>query len=63
MPKPVSGSVGVHGGEDEFDRLWEETSELGEDDYELYREEREERTKSAAEWRDEFARKVGGTTE
>jgi CTD kinase subunit gamma len=43
-------------GPDEFDKLWEETSDLGEDDLELYREEGEERSKACVEWTEEFAK-------
>jgi CTD kinase subunit gamma len=39
----------------EFDKMWEETSELGEDDYLLYEEEAEERKKAAIEWKEEYA--------
>lgn len=39
----------------EFDRLWEETSDLGEDDYLLYEEEAEERKTAALEWKEEYA--------
>lgn len=56
-PKP--GAAGAT--EDEFDRLWEETSDLGEDDFELYAEEAAERAKCAAEWREEFTKKVSST--
>jgi CTD kinase subunit gamma len=38
----------------EFDKMWEETSELGEDDYLLYEEEAEERKKAALEWKEEY---------
>lgn len=43
----------VGGDEAEFERLWEQTSEVGEDDFMLYQEESEERRKAATEWRDE----------
>ncbi|TAQ87512.1 hypothetical protein B7494_g4149 [Chlorociboria aeruginascens] len=44
----------IPGGEDsEFDKLWEETSELGEDDFILYEEEAEERREAAKEFREE----------
>ncbi|CAL3961872.1 unnamed protein product [Diplocarpon coronariae] len=56
---PKMGSAGVT--EDEFDKLWDETSDLGEDDFELYAEEAAERAKCAAEWRDEFTKKSTGT--
>ncbi|RDW65388.1 hypothetical protein BP5796_10080 [Coleophoma crateriformis] len=35
----------------EFDKLWEETSDLGEDDFILYAEEAAERRKMAEEWK------------
>jgi CTD kinase subunit gamma len=38
----------------EFDKMWEETSDLGEDDYILYEEEAEERKKAALEWKEEY---------
>lgn len=37
----------------EFDKLWEETSDLGEDDFLLYAEEATERRKMAEEWKQE----------
>lgn len=47
----VKGTVDGLGTIDaEFDQLWEETSELGEDDLELYREEDAERKKAGARW-------------
>lgn len=72
VPKPVAGAYGAggmvagrgpNGGvtEDEFDKLWEETSELGEDDFELYREEAEERKRCAAEWKAQFEKMASGT--
>ena len=39
----------------EFDKLWEETSDLGEDDFILYEEEAQERKKAAIEWKEEYA--------
>jgi CTD kinase subunit gamma len=39
----------------EFDKLWEETSDLGEDDFILYEEEAQERKKAAMEWKEEYA--------
>jgi CTD kinase subunit gamma len=39
----------------EFDKLWEETSDLGEDDFILYEEEAQERKKAAMEWMEEYA--------
>lgn len=35
-------------GEQEMDRLWEEASEIGEDDYVVGREDREEREQAVA---------------
>lgn len=40
--------------EAEFGKLWEETSELGEDDFILYQEEAEERKEAAREWAEEY---------
>jgi CTD kinase subunit gamma len=45
----------------EFDKLWEETSELGEDDWDLYAEEAEEREMCAKEWKEEFCKMHSGT--
>ncbi|KAK0118512.1 hypothetical protein ONS95_007403 [Cadophora gregata] len=61
IPKVLQGNSfngGVAGGAgpDEFDKLWEETSDLGEDDLVLYREEGEERNKAGTEWTEEFAK-------
>lgn len=48
----------------EFERLLEETSELGEDDYDLYYEEADERKYAVADWREEHkARSSGMGTE
>jgi CTD kinase subunit gamma len=44
--------------EAEFGRLWEETSELGEDDFILYEEEAAERREAAREWAEEYRNKV-----
>jgi CTD kinase subunit gamma len=44
--------------EAEFGRLWEETSELGEDDFILYEEEAAERKEAAREWAEEYRNKV-----
>ncbi|RFU29978.1 hypothetical protein B7463_g6348, partial [Scytalidium lignicola] len=41
----------------EFDKLWDETSDLGEDDYILYEEEAQERRNAAADWVDEHKAK------
>lgn len=49
------------GAEDEFDKLWEDTSDLGEDDFELYAEEAAERVKCGEEWKEEFAKMSCGT--
>ena len=38
----------------EFRKLWEETSDVGEDDFALYAEEQAERKKCAEEWKEEF---------
>lgn len=38
----------------EFEKMWEETSDLGEDDYILYEEEAEERRKAAFDWKEEY---------
>lgn len=38
----------------EFEKLWAETSELGEDDYELFEEEDQERRKAAAAHDEEY---------
>lgn len=44
----------------EFDKLMDETSELGEDDYDLYAEEAEERKNAAHSWKEEYkARAIG----
>lgn len=44
----------------EFGRLWGETSDVGEDDWDLYAEEREERELCAKEWKEEFFKKSSG---
>lgn len=46
-------AVPAGGDEIEFERLWEQTSEVGEDDFMLYQEESEERRIAATEWMDE----------
>ncbi|KAL5322226.1 hypothetical protein ACEPPN_010198 [Leptodophora sp. 'Broadleaf-Isolate-01'] len=59
IPKAVPGNTfngGVGAAGDEFDKLWDETSDLGEDDLELYREEGEERSKAGEGWTEEFAK-------
>lgn len=43
----------------EFDKLWEETSELGEDDYEFFEEEYQQRKAAAVEHAEEY-RKLQG---
>jgi CTD kinase subunit gamma len=45
--------------EDEFERVWEETGELGEDDFEMWKEEGEERGGTGKGWKEEYAGKVG----
>jgi len=48
-------------GEDaEFEKLWEETSEVGEDDYLLYAEEAQERKNAAEAWAEEHKSKTAG---
>ena len=42
----------------EFGKLWEETSDLGEDDFILYEEEAAERKEAAREWAEEYRTKV-----
>lgn len=44
----------------EFDKLLEETSELGEDDEDLYAEEAEDRGLAAEDWREEYRVRVMG---
>lgn len=48
------------GDEDEFDRVWEETEELADDDFEIWKEVGEERGAAAREWKEDYAGKVGG---
>lgn len=48
---------GTGGDDAEFEKLWEETSDLGEDDFTLYEEEAQERKECAQEWREEYAAK------
>lgn len=43
----------------EFEKLWEETSDLGEDDEDLYAEEAEERQRAADDWREEVRARGG----
>lgn len=51
---------GVSLDDGEFGKLWEETSDLGEDDYEFFEEEYQQRMASAAEHAEEY-RKLQGT--
>jgi CTD kinase subunit gamma len=53
IPKPVSGGTQAIS-DAEFEDMWENTSDLGEDDFDLYAEEAEERRKAAREWKEEF---------
>jgi CTD kinase subunit gamma len=47
------------GSEDkEFEKLWDETSDLGEDDFILYEEEAQERKDASTEWQDEYRSKM-----
>lgn len=47
----------------EFDKLWEETSDLGEDDYILYEEECQDRRNAAAGWAEEHKAKSNGASD
>ncbi|CAG8983407.1 hypothetical protein HYALB_00000575 [Hymenoscyphus albidus] len=51
------------GGDREFNKMWEETSDVGEDDFLLYEEEAVERGVCAGEWREEFLKMHGGLGE
>jgi CTD kinase subunit gamma len=52
-------AVSNTGSEDaEFEKMWEETSEVGEDDFILYAEEAAERNEAAREWKEEFMNKA-----
>jgi CTD kinase subunit gamma len=67
-PTPSRGVSGVvdivpAASDAEFEKLWEETSGLGEDDWDLYDEEAEEREKCAKEWKEEFYKKHSATAE
>lgn len=42
----------------EFGKLWDETSDLGEDDFILYEEEAAERREAARDWAEEYSIKV-----
>lgn len=46
-------AVPAVGPDAEFDKLWDETSELGDDDIDLYEEETMERKEAGKEWREE----------
>lgn len=48
------GREGREEGDKEFAKMWEETSEVGEDDFLLYEEEAVERGVAGREWKDEF---------
>lgn len=54
----INGSTGD--GDAEFQKMWEETSDLGEDDFLLYEEEAVERKVCGREWREEFLKIHGG---
>ncbi|ESZ94904.1 hypothetical protein SBOR_4696 [Sclerotinia borealis F-4128] len=49
-------AVPAVGPDSEFDKLWEETSDLGDDDIDLYEEEAMERKDAGKEWREEQLR-------
>ena len=51
-------AVPLGGEEREFEKLWEETSQLGEDDYILYEEESDERSEAGKEWKEEYRSKM-----
>ena len=51
-------AVPLGGDEKEFEKLWEETSQLGEDDYILYEEEGDERKEAGKEWKEEYRSKL-----
>ena len=51
-------AVPLGGDEKEFEKLWEETSQLGEDDYILYEEEGDERKEAGREWKEEYRSKL-----
>ncbi|PQE19098.1 ctd kinase subunit gamma protein [Rutstroemia sp. NJR-2017a BBW] len=53
-------AVPVGGHEVEFEKLWEETSDLGEDDGILYEEEAMERKEAGREWREEQRNRLDG---
>ncbi|KAG0647626.1 CTD kinase subunit gamma [Hyphodiscus hymeniophilus] len=56
-------AVPTKGDDAEFDKLWDETSELGEDDFILYEEEAVERKEAGTEWKDEHSNKATGNGE
>ncbi|KAL3419295.1 CTD kinase subunit gamma [Phlyctema vagabunda] len=56
--REVMWAVGL-GPDDEFNKLWEETSDLGEDDFILMAEEAAERKVCAAEWKRDWERTYG----
>ncbi|CZT03209.1 hypothetical protein WAI453_012526 [Rhynchosporium graminicola] len=63
IPKVTPGKESGGGGRaDEFDKLWDETSDLGEDDLELFREEGDERGKAGEVWHEKFE-KMHATSE
>jgi CTD kinase subunit gamma len=47
--------------ENEFERVWNETGELGEDDFEMWKEEAEERARAGREWKEEYLGRIGGS--
>ncbi|KAF4624795.1 hypothetical protein G7Y89_g13378 [Cudoniella acicularis] len=55
VPQVVAGGVDA-----EFEKLWEETSDLGEDDFILYEEEAQERGEAARDWAEEYRGKMNG---
>jgi len=57
--KPIESASEVDA---EFERLWEETSDVGEDDYDQYEEEAKERREAAKEWKEERKRFFNGET-
>lgn len=44
----------------EFQKMWDETSDVGEDDYLLYEEEAAEREEAAKDWEEEYKNRVTG---
>ncbi|EHL02363.1 putative CTD kinase subunit gamma [Glarea lozoyensis 74030] len=49
--------------DEEFAKMWEETSDVGEDDFILYAEEAAERREAAREWKEEFMGRVAAELE